>query len=144
MIDPHSRSQRMSISEPFIRRPIATSLLAIGLMLAGAVAYRSLPVAPLPQVDFPTINVQANYPGVDPATAATSLAAPLERRFANIAGVNEITSVSQLRFSLICLEISMPPRATSRLRLMQPKMSFRPDCRTPRAIARRIRTICRY
>jgi hydrophobe/amphiphile efflux-1 (HAE1) family protein len=97
----------MSISEPFIRRPIATSLLAIGLMLAGLVAYRSLPVAPLPQVDFPTINVQANYPGVDPATAATSLAAPLERRFANIAGVNEITSVSQLNGTVITLQFDL-------------------------------------
>jgi multidrug efflux pump len=97
----------MSISEPFIRRPIATSLLAIGLMLAGAVAYRSLPVAPLPQVDFPTINVQTNYPGVDPATAATSLAAPLERRFANIAGVNEITSVSQLNGTVITLQFDL-------------------------------------
>jgi multidrug efflux pump len=97
----------MSISEPFIRRPIATSLLAIGLMLAGLVAYRSLPVAPLPQVDFPTINVQANYPGVDPATAATSLAAPLERRFANIAGVNEITSVSQLNGPVITLQFDL-------------------------------------
>jgi len=97
----------MSISEPFIRRPIATSLLAIGLLLAGLVAYRVLPVAPLPQVDFPTINVQANYPGVDPATAATSLAAPLERRFANIAGVNEITSVSQLNGTVITLQFDL-------------------------------------
>jgi len=97
----------MSISEPFIRRPIATSLLAIGLMLAGLVAYRVLPVAPLPQVDFPTINVQANYPGVDPETAATSLAAPLERRFANIAGVNEITSVSQLNGTVITLQFDL-------------------------------------
>ena len=97
----------MSISEPFIRRPIATSLLAIGLMLAGLVAYRVLPVAPLPQVDFPTINVQANYPGVDPETAATSLAAPLERRFANIAGLNEITSVSQLNGTVITLQFDL-------------------------------------
>ena len=97
----------MSISEPFIRRPIATSLLAIGLMLAGLVAYRVLPVAPLPQVDFPMINVQANYPGVDPVTAATSLAAPLERRFANIAGVNEITSVSQLNGTVITLQFDL-------------------------------------
>jgi multidrug efflux pump len=97
----------MSISEPFIRRPIATSLLAIGLMLAGLVAYRVLPVAPLPQVDFPTINVQANYPGADPVTAATSLAAPLERRFANIAGVNEITSVSQLNGTVITLQFDL-------------------------------------
>ena len=97
----------MSISEPFIRRPIATSLLAIGLMLAGLVAYRVLPVAPLPQVDFPSINVQASYPGVDPLTAATSLAAPLERRFANIGGVNEITSVSQLNGTVITLQFDL-------------------------------------
>src|ERR1700752_4387160 len=97
----------MSIPEPFIRRPIATSLLAVGLMLAGLVAYRSLPVAALPQVDFPTINVSASYPGVDPATAATSLAAPLERRFADIAGVNEITSVSQLNGTRITLQFDL-------------------------------------
>ncbi len=97
----------MNISEPFVRRPIATSLLAIGLMLTGIVAYKFLPVAPLPQVDFPSINVSANYSGVDPETAATSLAAPLERRFANIAGVNEITSVSQLNGSRITLQFDL-------------------------------------
>jgi multidrug efflux pump len=97
----------MNISELFIRRPIATSLLAIGLMLAGLVAYRFLPVAALPQVDFPTINVSASYPGVDPETAATSLAAPLERRFANIAGVNEITSVSQMNGTRITLQFDL-------------------------------------
>ncbi len=94
----------MNISEPFIRRPIATSLLAFGLMLSGLVAYHFLPVAPLPQVDFPTINVQANYPGADPETAASSLAAPLERRFADIAGVNEITSTSQRNGTRIVLQ----------------------------------------
>src|ERR1700737_768023 len=97
----------MNVSEPFIRRPIATSLLAIGLMLAGIVAYCFLPVAPLPQVDFPTINVSANYSGVDAETAATSLAAPLERRFANIAGVNEITSGSRLNGSGIILQFAL-------------------------------------
>ena len=97
----------MNISEPFVRKPIATSLLAIGLMLAGLVAYKVLPVAPLPQVDFPTVNVSANYSGVDPETAATSLAAPLERRFANIAGVNEITSVSQLNGARITLQFDL-------------------------------------
>jgi multidrug efflux pump len=97
----------MNISEPFVRKPIATSLLAIGLMLVGAVAYRFLPVAPLPQVDFPSINVSATYSGVDPETAATSLAAPLERRFANIAGVNEITSVSQLNGTRITLQFDL-------------------------------------
>jgi hydrophobe/amphiphile efflux-1 (HAE1) family protein len=97
----------MNISEPFIRRPIATSLLAIGLLLLGGVAYRALPVASLPQVDFPVINVQVKYPGVDPGTASTSLAAPLERRFANIAGVNEITSVSQMNSTLITLQFAL-------------------------------------
>src|ERR1700730_6963471 len=97
----------MNISEAFVRRPIATSLLAIGLMLSGGVAYRFLPVAPLPQVDLPSINVSANYSGDEPATAATSLAAPLERRFANIAGVNEITSVSQLNGSRITLQFDL-------------------------------------
>ena len=97
----------MSVSEPFIRRPIATSLLAIGVMLIGIVAYHFLPVAPLPQVDFPTINVNASFSGVDPETAATSLAAPLERRFANIAGVNEITSVSQLNGCRITLQFDL-------------------------------------
>jgi hydrophobe/amphiphile efflux-1 (HAE1) family protein len=97
----------MNISEPFIRRPIATSLLAAGLMIAGLVAYRFLPVAPLPQVDFPTINVSVTYPGADPETSATSLAAPLERRFANIAGVNEITSVSQMNGARITLQFDL-------------------------------------
>jgi multidrug efflux pump len=76
-------------------------------MLAGVVAYRFLPVAALPQVDFPTINVSVTYPGVDPATAATSLAAPLEQRFADIAGVNEITSVSQLNGTRITLQFDL-------------------------------------
>jgi hydrophobe/amphiphile efflux-1 (HAE1) family protein len=97
----------MSISEPFIRRPIATSLLAAGVMLFGFVAYRFLPVAPLPKVDFPTIFVTATLPGVDPITAATSLAAPLERRFANIAGVSEMTSTSSLGASTIVLQFDL-------------------------------------
>ena len=67
----------MNLSAIFIRRPIATSLLALGLLLAGLVAFRSLPVAPLPQIEFPTIQVQANLPGADPVTMATSVAAPL-------------------------------------------------------------------
>ena len=86
----------MNVSAPFIRRPVGTSLLAIGLLLLGSTAYFFLPVAPLPQVDFPTIGVSASLPGVDPATAASSLAAPLERRLGQIAGVTEMTSVSSL------------------------------------------------
>src|ERR1041385_788685 len=97
----------MNVSEPFIRRPVGTSLLSAGVLLLGAVAYHFLPVAPLPKVDFPTINVSAQEPGVDPQTAASSLAAPLERRFAQIAGVNEITSVSSLGGSSIPIQFDL-------------------------------------
>ena len=97
----------MNVSEPFIRRPVGTSLLAAGILLLGAVSYHFLPVAPLPKVDFPTINVNVQEPGVDPATAASSLAAPLERRFAEIAGVSEITSVSSLGGSSITLQFDL-------------------------------------
>jgi len=86
----------MNISEPFIRRPVGTSLLAIGLFLSGVVAYRFMPVAAIPRVDFPMITVSANLPGADPATVASSLATPLERRLGQIAGVSEMTSVSTL------------------------------------------------
>ena len=97
----------MNISEPFIRRPVGTSLLAAGVLMLGAVAYYFLPVAPLPKVDFPTISVSAQEPGVDPQTAASSLAAPLERRFAQIAGVSEITSVSSLGGSSITIQFDL-------------------------------------
>jgi len=97
----------VSVSEPFIRRPVGTSLLAAGILMLGAVAYHFLPVAPLPKVDFPTINVSAQEPGVDPETAASSLAAPLERRFSQIAGVTEITSVSSLGGSNITLQFDL-------------------------------------
>jgi hydrophobe/amphiphile efflux-1 (HAE1) family protein len=86
----------MNVSEPFIRRPVGTSLLAAGLFLMGIVAYRFLPVAPIPRVDFPMISVSASLPGADPETVASSLAAPLERRLAQIADITEITSVSTL------------------------------------------------
>ena len=86
----------MNISEPFIRRPIGTSLLAIGLFLSGLVAYRFMPVAAIPRVDFPMISVSATLPGADPATVASSLATPLERRLGQIASVTEMTSVSTL------------------------------------------------
>jgi len=86
----------MNICAPFIRRPVGTSLLAIGLFLSGIVAYHYMPVAAIPRVDFPMISVGASLPGADPATVASSLAAPLERRLAQIAGVTEITSASSL------------------------------------------------
>ena len=83
-----------SFSAPFILRPIGTALLAAGLFLLGAVAYVNLPVASLPTVDFPTLRVQASRPGADPETMAATIAAPLERRLGEIAGVTELTSVS--------------------------------------------------
>jgi hydrophobe/amphiphile efflux-1 (HAE1) family protein len=86
----------MNVSAPFIRRPAGTSLLTIGLFLLGIVAYHFMPVAAIPRVDYPMISVSASLPGADPATVASSLAAPLERRLAEIAGVTELTSISTL------------------------------------------------
>ena len=97
----------MNISEPFIRRPVATSLLAVAVLLSGAVAYKLLPVAPLPRVDFPVINVSGGLPGASPETMASAVATPLERRFGRIAGVNEITSVSSLGSSQITLQFDL-------------------------------------
>ena len=86
----------MNICEPAIRRPVGTTLLAIGLLLIGAVAYHFLPVASMPTVDFPTISVSASRPGADPETMAQTVAAPLERRLGEIPGVTEMTSRSSL------------------------------------------------
>src|SRR6266404_88292 len=97
----------MNISEPFIKRPVATSLLAAGLFMLGVVAYRSLPVAAIPRVDFPVISVSASLPGADPATVASSLAAPLERRLGQIAGVSEMTSVSTLGGTSVTLQFDL-------------------------------------
>jgi multidrug efflux pump len=97
----------MSISAPFIRRPIGTSLLTAGLALAGAIAYRLLPVAPLPEVEFPTISVSAGLPGASPETMASSVATPLERQFGRIAGVTEMTSSSGLGSTNIVLQFDL-------------------------------------
>jgi hydrophobe/amphiphile efflux-1 (HAE1) family protein len=97
----------MNISSPFIMRPKGTSLLALGLLLLGIAAYFSLPVAPLPNVDFPTISVNASLPGVDPQTASTSLAAPLEKRLGQIPGVIEMTSSSTLGGSSITVQFDL-------------------------------------
>jgi len=97
----------MNIGEPFIRRPIATTLLTVALALAGAIAFGLLPVAPLPQVDFPTIQVSAALPGASPETMATSVAAPLERRFGHIAAVTEMTSTSNLGSTSIVLQFDL-------------------------------------
>ncbi|TSD83444.1 multidrug efflux RND transporter permease subunit [Mycobacterium sp. KBS0706] len=97
----------MSISAPFIRKPIATSLIMAGVLLVGLVAYPLLPVAPLPQVDFPTIQVSAQLPGADPTTMASSVTAPLERQFAEIPGVSQMTSSSTLGNSAITLQFDL-------------------------------------
>src|SRR5438132_9862967 len=91
----------MGISTPFIERPIATSLLMAGILMVGAAAYPFLPVAPLPQVDFPTIQVTTQLPGADPVTMASSVTSPLERQFAQIPGVTQMTSSSLLGVSSI-------------------------------------------
>ena len=97
----------MNFSYPFVRRPIGTTLLAIGLFLTGAVAYTFLPVASLPSVDFPTISVSANRPGADPNIMAATVAAPLERRLGEISGVTEMTSVSSLGNSRITIQFDL-------------------------------------
>lgn len=97
----------MNFSWPFIRRPIGTTLLAIGLFLVGAVAYGFLPVASLPSVEFPTINVTASRPGADPNIMAATVAAPLERRLGEISGVTELTSVSSLGNSRITIQFDL-------------------------------------
>jgi multidrug efflux pump len=97
----------MSLSSPFINRPIATSLLAVGIAIAGIVAFDLLPVAPLPQIDFPTINVQASLPGASPETMASSVATPLERQLGFIAGVTEMTSTSALGSTRITLQFDL-------------------------------------
>jgi multidrug efflux pump len=97
----------VNISAPFIRRPVATSLLAAALLLAGILAYTKLPVAPLPRVDFPTLQVSANLPGASPETMASSVATPLERRFGRIAGLAEMTSTSSLGSTSIILQFDL-------------------------------------
>ncbi|HZN50302.1 MAG TPA: efflux RND transporter permease subunit, partial [Methylomirabilota bacterium] len=97
----------MNIAEPFIKRPIATTLLSVALLLAGIVAYRTLPVSSLPQVEFPVIQVLAVLPGASPETMASSVATPLERQFGRIAGVSEMTSTSLLGASQIVLQFDL-------------------------------------
>ena len=97
----------MNISAPFIRRPVATTLLTAGIMLVGAIAFNVLPVSPLPQVDFPTISVSAGLPGGSPEITASSIATPLERQFSHIAGVTEMTSSSSLGSTSITLQFDL-------------------------------------
>src|SRR5690349_9694577 len=109
----------MSISEPFVRRPIATTLLSVAIVLACIVAFRLLPVAPLPRVDFPTIQVNASLPGASAETMASAVATPLERRFGRIAGVTEITSVSSLGSTTLTLQFDLDRDVESAARDVQ-------------------------
>jgi multidrug efflux pump len=95
------------ISTPFVRRPVATSLLAAAVIISGAAAFTLLPVAPLPRVDFPTISVSASLPGASPETMASAVATPLERRFGRIAGITEITSASSLGTTSLTLQFDL-------------------------------------
>src|ERR1700683_5324034 len=97
----------MSLSAPFIHRPVATTLLTVALGISGAVAYNFLPQAPLPQVDFPSISINTTLPGASPETMASSVATPLERQFGRIAGINEMTSSSTLGSTSITLQFDL-------------------------------------
>src|ERR1700677_4720339 len=97
----------MNVSAPFIKRPVATSLLTAALFLSGALAYPALPVSTLPEVAYPTITVFANLPGASPETMASAVATPLERMFGRIAGVTQMTSSSQLGATSITLQFDL-------------------------------------
>src|SRR5580704_16974863 len=97
----------MNISAPFIARPIATVLLMIGLLLGGIVAYRLLPVAALPNVNYPTIQITAQLPGADPQTMASSVATPLEQQFSQIPGLTQLTSASALGFTQLTVQFDL-------------------------------------
>ncbi len=97
----------MNLSSPFIHRPVATTLLTTGVILVGAIAFRVLPVSPLPQIDFPTISVSAGLPGGSPEIMASSIATPLEREFGHIAGVTEMTSSSALGSTNVTLQFDL-------------------------------------
>jgi multidrug efflux pump len=109
----------MHISGPFIRRPVGTSLLSLAVIIAGAIAYFFLPVAPLPEVEFPTINVSANLPGASPETMASAVATPLERALGHIAGVTEMTSNSQLGSTNVTLQFDLSRNADAAARDVQ-------------------------
>ena len=95
----------MSPSRPFILRPVATTLLMIGILLVGFVAYRELPISALPQVDYPSIQVLTFYPGASPDVMTSSVTAPLERQFGQIPGLNQMTSTSSFGSSIVTLQL---------------------------------------
>src|SRR5215472_12575927 len=97
----------MNISQPFILRPIATTLLMAAVLLAGAIAYYQLPVAALPEVEYPTVQIVTFYPGANPDVMASSVTAPLERQFGQVSGLKQMTSTSSFGSSLITLQFAL-------------------------------------
>src|SRR6266581_2935894 len=97
----------MNIAELFIRRPVMTTLIMLGILLFGVMGYRLLPVSDLPNVDFPTLQVSASLPGASPETMASSVATPLERQFSTIAGVDSMTSTSALGLTTITIQFNL-------------------------------------
>src|ERR1051326_3740610 len=97
----------MNVSEPFILRPVATTLLMVAIMLSGIVAYTFLPLSTLPEVDYPTIQVQTLYPGASPEVMTSSVTAPLERQFGQMPGLNQMSSTSSGGASVITLQFSL-------------------------------------
>src|ERR1700731_261687 len=97
----------MNVSEPFILRPVGTTLLMAAVMLSGLVAYRFLPLSTLPQVDYPTIQVQTLYPGASPEVMTSAVTAPLERQFGQMPGLNQMTSANSAGASVITLQFSL-------------------------------------
>src|SRR6266513_4781554 len=97
----------MNPSRPFILRPVATTLLMVGILLVGWVAFRQLPISALPQVDYPTIQVQTFYPGASPDVMASSVTAPLERQFGQLPGLNQMTSTSSFGSSIVVLQFNL-------------------------------------
>ena len=134
----------MNISAPFIVRPVATTLLTLGIALSGLLAFSKLPVSPLPQVDYPTISVAAYLPGASPETVASSVAAPLERHLGQIADVTEMTSQSELakpilRCNSTSIATSTAQPVTCRLPSMPPGPICRRTCRVIQRTTRQIR-----
>ena len=125
----------MNISEPFIKRPIATSLLMVAVVLLGILSYRFLPVSALPTVDFPTIQVTSQYPGADPEVMASLVTAPLEKQFGQISGLSSMNSISSMGTSVITLQFVLGKNIDQASRTFRrPSMRragcFLPTCRT--------------
>jgi multidrug efflux pump len=97
----------MNPSRPFILRPVATSLLMAGILLAGCIAYKQLPVSALPEVDYPTIQIQTFYPGASPEVITSSVTAPLERQFGQVPGLKQMTSISSFGSSVVTLQFDL-------------------------------------